>query len=87
MEVIAGWPHWQIEFDKSGNTDAAARAALLGQIPGKDLTDLIVMSHGWNNSPARARLLYENWFGMLPPLLPAGSPARPKTLVPVARQD
>ena len=76
MDVIAGWPHWQIEFDKSGHVDAAARAALLDQIPSEDLTDLIVMSHGWNNSPGRARLLYESWFAMLPLLLPAGSPAR-----------
>ena len=80
MEVIAGWPHWQIQFDKSGDTDAATRTALLSQITSQDLTDLIVMSHGWNNSADRARLLYEQWFGILPRLLPAQSTAKLGTL-------
>ncbi len=80
MADIAGWPHWEIEFGKAGNTDAAARAALLGQITKANLTDLIVMSHGWNSSPGHARQLYEQWFGMLPPLLPSGSAASPGTV-------
>jgi hypothetical protein len=76
MTDIGRWPHWEIQFDKAGNTDAATRAALLEQITGADLSDLIVMSHGWNSSPDHARQLYERWFGMLPPLLPHGSAAR-----------
>jgi hypothetical protein len=76
MAGTAGWPHSEIQFDEAGNTDAATRAAVLGQIAGAGLTDLIVMSHGWNSDVNRARLLYQEWFGMLPPLLPAGSAAR-----------
>jgi hypothetical protein len=76
MADTAGWPHWEIQFDKAGNTDTAARAATLGQVAEAGLTDLIVMSHGWNNDTNRARLLYQQWFGLLPPLLPAGSTAR-----------
>src|SRR5712691_9178571 len=76
MADIAGWPHWEIQFDKAGNTDAAARGALLDQIAQADLTDLIVMSHGWNSDANNARRLYEHWFSMLPPLMPARSAAR-----------
>lgn len=74
MADIAGWPHWEIQFDKAGSTDAAGRAALLDQIADGGRTDLIIMSHGWNSSPSHARQLYQQWFGMLPQLLPAGSP-------------
>src|SRR6516165_3032514 len=76
MNDIAGWPHWEISFDKSGNADATARADLLSQITQANLTDLIFMSHGWGASTDQARQLYQQWFGMLPPLLPTGSAAR-----------
>jgi hypothetical protein len=74
MNDIAGWPHWEISFDKSGN--ATARADLLNQITQANLTDLIFMSHGWGASTDQARQLYQQWFSMLPPLLPNGSAAR-----------
>jgi hypothetical protein len=80
MPDIAGWPHWEIEFDKAGNTDAAARDAAVGEIAAAGLTDVIVMSHGWNSSADHARRLYQQWFGMLPPLLPARSAARAGTI-------
>jgi hypothetical protein len=80
MADIAGWPGWEIDFDKDGNTDAQARAALLNQIPKAGLTDLIIMSHGWNATPDHARHLYQQWFGMLPALLPRGSAAKLGTL-------
>ena len=80
MTEIAGWPHWQIHFGRAGETDAQARAAITDQIAQADLTDLIVMSHGWNNDEIRAGRLYEQWLGMLPPLLPAQSTARVGTV-------
>ncbi len=80
MADIAGWPHWEIQFDKAGGTDGAARAAAVGGIAAAGLTDLIVMSHGWNSSADHARRLYQQWFGMLPPLMPAGSAARAGTV-------
>ena len=80
MADIAGWPHWEIQFDRAGNTAAAARAALLDQIAGAGLSDLIFMSHGWNSDIAHARRLYNQWFGMLPPMLPGGSAAKPGTV-------
>lgn len=80
MTDIAGWPHWEIQFDKAGNTDAAARAALIDQITMAELTDLIIMSHGWGASVDQARQMYGQWFGMLPPLLPRGFAARVGTV-------
>ena len=80
MADIAGWPHWEIQFDRTGNTAAAARAALLDQIAAAGLSDLIFMSHGWNSDIAHARRLYNQWFGMLPPMLPGGSAAKPGTV-------
>ena len=80
MADIAGWPHWEIQFDRAGNTDAAARTALLDQIRAAGLTDVLVMSHGWGAGVDHARQLYQQWFGMLPQLLPHGSTARPGTI-------
>jgi len=54
MADIAGWPHWEIQFDRAGNTAAAARAALLDQIAVAGISDLIFMSHGWNSDIAHA---------------------------------
>jgi hypothetical protein len=80
MGDIAGWDHWQISFDRVGTADAALRAAMIDQITKADITDLIVMSHGWNASPGSAGRLYERWLGMLPPLMPTQSGARPGTI-------
>jgi hypothetical protein len=80
MAGTGDWPRWEIQFDKAGNTDTAAHAALLNDVAQAGLTDLIIMSHGWNSSVNHARRVYKQWFDMLPPLLPAGSAARPGTL-------
>ncbi len=80
MQEIAGLPYWEIQFDKDGRTDAGTRAGLLDEISRAGLTDLIIMSHGWNSSPDHARRLYRQWFGMLPPLIPRPSGAKVGTL-------
>jgi len=66
-------PHWEVIFDKAGDTDQTARAALIDALATSGLTDVVFFSHGWNNSPDHARALYHQWFAMLPPLLPASS--------------
>ncbi len=55
MNEIAGIPYLEAEFDKNGK--------LLQQFffPG-DITDVYVMSHGWNNDPNAAQTLYKNFF-------------------------
>jgi hypothetical protein len=80
MQEIAGWPYWEIQFDKDGHTDAGTRATLLDEISGAGITDLVVMSHGWNSSADQARQLYQRWFGMLPPLIPPASGSKVGTL-------
>ena len=80
MADIAGWPHWEIQFDRAGNTDAAARTALLGQIRAAGLTDGARDEPRLGAGVDHARQLYQQWFGMLPQLLPHGSTARPGTI-------
>jgi hypothetical protein len=53
---IAGFPYTEWRFDSSG---ALSEQAIL---PDGELTDIMVMSHGWNNAPWRARKLYEEFF-------------------------
>jgi hypothetical protein len=78
---IAGLPHWEVGFDEQGRADQGEAGALLAELPGEDLTDLFVFSHGWNSSRAQARRLYERYFEQLPGLLArGGSTARTGTL-------
>jgi hypothetical protein len=69
---IAGRPHWEVAFDERGKAGQGEVDALLGELPGADLTDLFVFSHGWNNDRAQARRLYEHWFQQVPGLLAQG---------------
>jgi hypothetical protein len=78
---IAGRPHWEVGFDERGNPDQGEVAALLAELPGEDLTDLLVFSHGWNSDRRQARRLYQLWFQQVPGLLAqGGSQARVGTL-------
>ena len=61
--------HWEISFDEHGKAGQAEIDKLLGELPGKDLTDLFVFSHGWNNDHRQARRLYDLYFGQVPGLL------------------
>src|SRR6188472_2361257 len=69
---IAGRPHWEVGFDERGNPDQGEVAALLAELPGQDLTDLLVFSHGWNSSRDQARRLYQRYFEQVPGLLAQG---------------
>ena len=78
---IAGRPHWEVGFDERGNPDPGEAVALLAELPGKDLTDLFVFSHGWNSDRGQARRLYQLYFQEVPGLLAqGGSQARVGTL-------
>ena len=72
---IAGQPHWEIGFDEHGKADQGEVDALLAELPGKDLTDLFVFSHGWNNDRRQARRLYQLYFQQVPGLLGGGGQA------------
>ena len=69
---IAGQPHWEISFDEQGKADQGEADTLLRELPGEDLTDLFVFSHGWNNDRGQARRLYQLYFQQLPGLLAQG---------------
>ncbi|MGZ5111248.1 MAG: hypothetical protein ACXWHC_02215 [Usitatibacter sp.] len=55
MNDIDGIPYVEAQFDKDGNLP------LPFDLPG-GATDVIVISHGWNNSPELARNLYRDFF-------------------------
>jgi hypothetical protein len=63
MKKIAGFPYWEIEFDKDANpADPAAVNSLISDIRNGAFTDLFVFSHGWNNEAWKARQLYDRFF-------------------------
>jgi hypothetical protein len=55
----AWWfPYFEVEFDKSGKMAQAKGMEQLGALMGAGkVTDLLVISHGWNNDMAEAREL------------------------------
>src|SRR5215217_7913863 len=78
---IAGRPHWEVGFDERGTPGQGEVAALLAELPGQDLTDLLVLAHGWNSDRGQARRLYQLYFQQVPGLLAqGGSQARVGTL-------
>ncbi|MFE2285245.1 serine-threonine protein kinase [Streptomyces sp. NPDC059443] len=62
-------PHWEVTFDSEGDPDEAQRDALLKGVEDEAITDLVVFSHGWNNSPSTATILYDRFFSPFPSLL------------------
>jgi hypothetical protein len=74
METIAGMPFFPLEITKEGTVfDAAQKAAIETAVKaaGADkLTDLFVISHGWNNDKADACSLYDGVFNCIKAVLP-----------------
>jgi hypothetical protein len=68
-------PHWEINFDEHGQADQGEVAKLLGELPGRDLTDLFVFAHGWNSDRRQARRICQLYFGQVPGLLARGGGA------------
>src|SRR5262249_4820962 len=64
MADIAGFPYYRVEFNKKATpADPAQVEAVLDAVePAAGLTDLLVVSHGWNNDMADAQSLYEALF-------------------------
>jgi hypothetical protein len=75
MGALSGFPYFEIEFDKEGAaSDPAQSKALKAALQQGGATDLIVVSHGWNNDMAQARELYEMFFASLRKRVDAGMP-------------
>src|SRR5262245_14105776 len=89
MKTLQGLPCFEIEFDTEGNLvdPAQAREAkdFIGS-PAGGVTDVVAISHGWNNSMDEARRLYENFFANFKRQLDAGRivPAGSRTFAIVA---
>lgn len=52
----------QIQFDDDGDVNAEQERHLHEELDELEATDLLVFSHGWNNTPAVATRLYEAFF-------------------------
>ncbi|MEV0298577.1 serine-threonine protein kinase [Nocardia sp. NPDC050710] len=81
---IGGLPLIEIRFDDNGDIDPDGERDLVAELDAHDPTDLLVFSHGWNNTPSIATRLYEAFFGQFPPMLAAhGVPGRRVALLGV----
>ncbi|MFE9004154.1 serine-threonine protein kinase [Streptomyces sp. NPDC007875] len=69
-------PYWELRFDAYGDVDFRQRDRLLEQAAQRDLTDLVVFAHGWNNTRTMATRLYDRFFAPFPELLGEAGPAR-----------
>ncbi|MFF3979934.1 serine-threonine protein kinase [Streptomyces sp. NPDC001828] len=72
MTDIGVEPYREITFDADGDADPAERTALTGV----DVTDLVLLAHGWNNTPDTARSLYRAFFAAFPALLTGAAGVR-----------
>ena len=78
---ITRQPHWEVSFDEHGKANQGEVDTLLAELPGRNLTDLFVFSHGWNSDRRQAHRLYQLYFQQVPGLLAqSGSQARVGTL-------
>lgn len=60
MKSIPMFPYFPVQFDKEANVVKAAEVnALARHLTQAGTTDLLVLSHGWNNDMAEADALYE----------------------------
>ena len=70
METIQNFTFFPVEFNKDGSLAIQAQAdAVLAGLQALPVTDLIVISHGWNDDMADARNLYDHFLGEVRKLL------------------
>lgn len=62
MPVTIPFPYVQLDFDDRGRPRAGQLQTLLDTIDREHVTDLFVMSHGWNNDEREAHDLYNRLF-------------------------
>ncbi|MEP6675559.1 MAG: hypothetical protein ABJA78_10400 [Ferruginibacter sp.] len=61
MNTLSGFPYCEIQFTKDATVfDPTAIDQLNDMLKNENVTDLLVVSHGWNNDMNDARLLYKN---------------------------
>ncbi|MEO6504782.1 MAG: hypothetical protein ABIW36_03375 [Terrimesophilobacter sp.] len=66
MVEKSGFEYFEVQFTKSGDVhDRDEVTALKKHLAASDTTDLLVLSHGWNNDMGEARGLYEGLLSRL----------------------
>lgn len=82
MSTLEAFPYFEFQVGKAGQVvDAAERARALAFFGSGAVSDLLVMSHGWNNDMAEARVLYQQLLKAMRALIDGGkSPLGPRTL-------
>jgi len=74
MTQLAGFPYFQVQFDKEGRVfDRKEVDAVLDGIGAGGITDLVFVSHGWKNDIADATKLYEELISNVRASLEAGA--------------
>ncbi len=65
MEELSGWPFAKLTFNESGAVDTKQKEALTAALSSSEdaPTDVLVLSHGWNNDIAFATELYRDLLG------------------------
>lgn len=73
MKNIPAFPYFPVRFDKEAKLVSQSEVeALMLQVGQAEPTDLIVISHGWNNNLNEADVLYEKFFSNAADLLAEG---------------
>ena len=73
MKTVSGFPYFEVQFTKDGAVnDAAEVAALHDFLAQKTASDLLLISHGWNNDLNDARDLYARFLASLRAVLDQG---------------
>lgn len=77
MGELLGLPYFPLEFRKTGELAVAGQEqAVLELVRQGTATDLLVLSHGWNNDAQDAAALYAGLVGHLAPVLARIAPER-----------
>lgn len=72
MSTRHGFPYVEIEFDAKGKFGAAPLKGVLDTLRAPGLTDVVFLSHGWNNDIRDARTWYGKYLGFLRQEIDAG---------------
>lgn len=74
--MMGPFDYFPLAFSKDGAiVDPSQFAAVMGAVSSSAVTDLIVISHGWNNDMPEAETLYTSIFNQVGAVLPLANPA------------
>lgn len=80
LTQYGGYPAFEVMYDTGGHlVDPSAETEAVtyfGTGDGRSATDIIIISHGWNNDISDARVLYHNFFNAFATVAPNTLPHR-----------